>query len=169
MVVFCDIWIVLEDRFLFQWRYIIAEGFTEFTFHWTPVFLKAIQRNTQTPGQPWKGCWKAEAMQTEQRTYWEQCWEHFARAGHCVTHLLSGHLGLVGASNTRLPPITSLEAAKLGIPNPALRQEPNCSLAGKWSNPCLSHFLQTHFWHLYSVSAVASGPYLEFENFSSKE
>lgn len=83
-------------------------------------------------------------MQIKQRTYWEESWENFARAGHCVTHLLSGHLGLVSTTNTSLPPITSFETAKLGIPHPAVRQEPNYSLVGKWTNSSLSHFLQSH-------------------------
>lgn len=134
-------------------------------------FLKQYRqiRKLQVSPEKTAAQWNAVAMQAEQRTYWEECWQQFARAGHCVTHLLSGHLGLLSTSNISLLPITSSETAKLGIPHPALRHGQMTAWQANGKTHLSVTFCKPIVCHLHLVSGVASGPHLEFENFSSKE
>lgn len=163
---------------IFEWSQKTASSSAEDTSQgkdlWNSLFIQtgfslkqSRERNPQIPGQTWKDgsptASRGNANWTGTR-YWHECCEQSAWAGHCLTHLLSGHLCLLSSS---LLCITSLETSKLGIPHP--------QAGTKWQpGRQMEKFITVTFckpilWHPYSVSGVASGTYLEFENSSSKK
>lgn len=140
------IWIVLEDSFLFHWRYIIGEGFMEFTFHSTPVFLKAIQTNTQTPGQPWKDC---SPMERSGNASWTEDILGGMWAAVCMGSTLCDPPALRSPwppEYLQHQPSTHnlIRDCQTRNPTSSSQARPNDSLVGKWKNSPLSHFLQTH-------------------------